>query len=237
MFDALKELLFPRICLYCKEQKAEEGGLCRDCKRIYETEKYAPCRRCKKLNCRCQCRPVQASPDIFAYLSVFPYRENSPGGRLLLTLKDRKHREATELVGKDMAKSLYNGCILHSDAVVTFAPRSREAIAESGTDQAKELAKVVAKTCSLPLVEALKRKRGGAQKELSAKERTEHAGTSYALSKKCPDLTGKQVILVDDIVTTGASLAACAALLKEKGAAQIVCLTAGKTLGRHKETE
>ena len=236
-FDGLKELFFPRICLYCKEVKAEDGGLRKACRRTYETEKYAPCRRCGKQNCRCQCKPVQASPDIFAYLSVFPYRENSPGGRLILTVKDRKHKGATELLGGDMAKSLYNGCILRADAVVTYAPRSRGAIAESGTDQAKELAKVVAKVCSLPFVSALKRKRGGVQKELNAKERAAHAAKSYALAKKCPDLTGKQVILVDDIVTTGASLAACASLLKEKGAAQIVCLTAGKTVRARKETE
>ena len=237
MFDALKDLLFPRICLYCKEQKAEKGGLCKSCRRTYETEKYVPCRRCGKQNCRCHCKPAYASPVIFAYLSVFPYREGTPGGRLILTVKDRKHKEATELLGEDMAKSLENGCILRSDAVVTYAPRSREAILDSGTDQAKELAKAVAKCCSLPFVPTLCRRRGGAQKELNAKERAEHAKKSYKLLKKCPDLTGKQVILVDDIVTTGASLAACASLLKEKGAAQIVCLTAGKTVKGRKETE
>lgn len=229
-FEALKELLFPRICLYCKEQKAESGGLCKACRRTYEAEKYAPCRRCGKQNCRCQCKPLQPSPDIFAYLSVFPYREGTPGGRLILTLKDRKQKDATALLGEDMAKSLYNGCILRSDAVVTYAPRSREAILESGTDQAKELAKAVAKYCSLTFAPALRRKRGGAQKELSAKERAAHAKVSYKLSEKCPDLTGKQVILVDDIVTTGASLSACASLLKERGAAQIIALTAGKTI-------
>ena len=236
-FDKVKELFFPRICLSCGQEKAEKDGLCAGCRRIYESEKYTLCRRCGRYNCRCHCRPSENSPDVFSYLSVFPYRKNTPGGRLILTLKDRKHKEATELLGSDMAKSLYNGCILRSDALVTYAPRSKDALIESGTDQAKELAKVVAKTCSLPLVAVFIRRSGGAQKDLGAKERAEHAKKSYALSKKCPDLTGRQVVLIDDVVTTGASLAACAALLKEKGAAQIICLTAGKTLGRHRESE
>ena len=236
-FDKVKELFFPRICLSCGKEKAEKDGLCAGCRRIYESEKYTLCRRCGRYNCRCHCPPSEKSPDVFSYLSVFPYRENTPGGRLILTVKNRKHKGAIGLLGGDMAKSLYNGCILRSDACVCWAPRSREAIVENGTDQAKELARAVAKECSLPLVPALRRRRGGAQKELNAKERVVHAQKSYALSKKCPDLTGRQVILVDDIVTTGASLAACASLLKEKGAAQIICLTAGKTIRGHKETE
>ena len=229
IFDALKKLVYPQICLGCKKASAKRGGLCGDCFRIYERDKSIVCRKCGGRNCRCRCRPTYASENVFVYLSVFPYRENSPGGQMILCLKRRKNKSVLELLGSDMAKSLENGCILRSDAVVCFVPRSRQALLESGVDQARELGKVVAEKCSLPLVDALGRKQNkGAQKDLDAAARAEYAKKCYKISGKCPDLTGKQVILVDDILTTGATLSACAALLKSKGADQIVCLTAGR---------
>jgi predicted amidophosphoribosyltransferase len=166
---------------------------------------------------------------VLCYLSVFSYQKNGCGGKMILALKDRKDRRIARLLGKDMAKVLQNGCILEEGAIVTFVPRSREAVLSRGVDQARVLAKETAEVLGLEMAPCLSSNDVGvAQKELSAVKREEAADEKYVLSKKAPSLAGRQVILVDDVLTTGATLGAYARLLKQAGARTVICLTAGQ---------
>ncbi len=228
MSRSILSLLFPPKCPVCRSRTKKEEVLCVKCLSEYQKEKYRPCRRCGKKSCRCTCRPTVSTPDAFGYLSVFHYDEKSPGGRLILKLKDREDQRIAAFLARDMAKSLQNGCILRSDALVTFVPRNPSAALKQGTDQARALSQALADFCSLEQAACLKNKGSKSQKTLSAKERLENARSCYTLSKNCPDLTGRQVVLVDDIVTGGATLTVCAELLKSRGASTVICLTAGR---------
>lgn len=221
--------LFPPKCPVCKGRREQNEALCAACKKEYEREKRLPCRRCGKAASGCLCRPRYDHPSVLCYPSVFRYRENSPGGRMILTLKDRKNPQIVALVGKDMAKALQNGCIFRADALVTYVPRSKSALLEKGVDQAKELAFEVARQCGFKVGNCLVScGKGRAQKELDAAGRALHASKNYEIGADCPELSGRQVILVDDILTTGATMNACARLLKEAGAESVVCLSAGR---------
>ena len=225
---SILSLLFPPKCPVCRERREKNQALCPKCLSEYQKEKHRPCKRCGKKSCRCACTPPADPSCAFTYLSVFHYDEKSPGGRMLLKLKDKKSPQITAFLAKDMANSLQNGCILRSDALVTFAPRSPDAVLDKGTDQAQELSRALADLCALEQACTLKNLGGKRQKTLSAKQRLQNANARFALSKSCPDLQGRQVILIDDILTSGATLSVCAQILKSKGAAQIVCLTAGR---------
>ncbi|MBQ7847276.1 MAG: ComF family protein [Clostridia bacterium] len=226
---SLLDLLFPPKCPACKMRKAKEQVLCRSCLSEYEKEKNRLCPSCQNKRSRCHCRPRQATSAVFAYLSVFRYRENTPGGRLILKIKDQKQEQITGFLAKDLCKTLQNGCILKSDALITYVPRAQRSVLESGTDQARALALALGKQCTLPVIDCLVHdKDEGEQKHLSAKERHAHAQSVYHLREDCGNLGGKQVILVDDIVTSGATLSACAELLRKGGAGQIICLCAGR---------
>lgn len=229
MSFSLLSLLFPPKCPVCRDKREEDRVLCTKCLSEYQKDKYRPCRRCGKRSCRCTCRPTVSTPDALQYLSVFHYDERSPGGRLILKLKDRQDKRIASFLARDMAKSLENGCILRSDALVTYVPRDPKTVLEKGTDQAKALAAALADHCTLKLVGCLERSGGGKmQKTLSAKERFENAKALYELSADCPDLKGRQVILVDDVLTGGATLSVCASLLKRGGASSVICLSAGR---------
>ena len=92
-----------------------------------------------------------------------------------------------------------------------------------------ELAAALAKACKLDFGATLRHTgASGVQKELSTEERRLHAGAAYQIRKEISDLQGRTVVLVDDIRTTGATLEACTGLLRQAGAGEIFCLTAGR---------
>ena len=118
--------------------------------------------------------------------------------------------------------------------VVTWAPLSRKRLRRRGYDQARLLAEEVALffgQTALPLLRKVRHTRP--QSSLSAQQRWRNAKDAYACMEGL-DLTGKRVLLVDDIVTTGATLDHCALELIKAGAAEIACLTLARASSEQK---
>ena len=63
------------------------------------------------------------------------------------------------------------------------------------------------------------------QSSLSAEQGRQNGRGVYRLVPQCPSLDGKRILLVDDVITTGSTLSACAAVLTAAGAEDVVCLT------------
>jgi len=102
-----------------------------------------------------------------------------------------------------------------------------------GFNQARELARHLA----LPIVHALTRRRHTrAQVELAADRRHANVAGAFRLSGgafRKPSLRGMKVLLIDDVSTTGATLNACARVLKEGGTTSVFALTAARVVRRH----
>ena len=110
--------------------------------------------------------------------------------------------------------------------VVTFVPLFKGRRQSRGYDQAEKLAKVVAEKLHLPLEETLvcvgvKEK----QKELGYAERKKNVAGNYRVVEK-KKVKDKAYLLVDDIMTTGATGSECAERLKKAGAKAVYFLTA-----------
>ena len=98
--------------------------------------------------------------------------------------------------------------------LVTWVPLSRRRLRERGYDQARLLAKATAKELGLPLTPTLHKQRNTQPQSGTgdaAKRRANIAG-AYRM-KRGADVSGKRVLLIDDIVTTGATLSECARVL------------------------
>lgn len=98
-----------------------------------------------------------------------------------------------------------------------------------GFNQAELLAQAVARHTGRPCLRALKRTRlASAQAGLSAAARRSNASGSFA-AKPSPGLRGRHILLVDDVLTTGATARAAAGALKRAGAARVTLLTLART--------
>ena len=108
-------------------------------------------------------------------------------------------------------------------------PLSRKRLRERGYDQARLLAKATAKALGMPLTPTLYKQRNTQPQSGTgdaAKRRANITG-AYRM-KKGADVTGKRVLLIDDIVTTGSTLLECARVLGKAGAEQVVCATVAR---------
>jgi ComF family protein len=100
---------------------------------------------------------------------------------------------------------------------------------ERGFNQSELLAQAVARRYAAPVVHALtRRKATPAQAGLSnAKRRTNVSGVFAARRREA--IVGRRILLVDDVMTTGATLGACASALKRAGASHVSALTLART--------
>ena len=111
--------------------------------------------------------------------------------------------------------------------VPVHAARERQ----RGYDQAALIAEVAAATLGLPCVGALERARATrAQFELDRNERSANVTGAFRVRGRRGDasVTGQWVLLVDDVITTGATLAACGVALVDCGASAVSAITVAR---------
>jgi predicted amidophosphoribosyltransferase len=111
---------------------------------------------------------------------------------------------------------------------VTWVPLARRRLAERGYDQARLLAEATAIGMQLPAVTLLRRAAPtDPQARRSARERrAAMRGAFVAVGRRPP----RSVLLVDDVLTTGATAAACADALVSAGVREVHLLTAARAL-------
>ena len=130
-----------------------------------------------------------------------------------------------------MTKSIISQCKAHNvnykEFAITYAPRSLKKFNEFGVDQSKELAKIIAKNLGINMVSVFKNKSWKVQKKLNRTQRMENAKKAYRLKKNFKNGYQKYFV-VDDVLTSGATLYHCAKLLLENGAQTVIPVTYAK---------
>lgn len=158
--------------------------------------------------------------------SLIRYRHLSPFHHILMKIKYHGHVELAESLGQWGARELRETALREWADVVVPVPLSRWRQFRRGYNQAEIIARGVAREYSLPMARLLHRREGRtSQTHLSAQERLANAQDLY--SARIPrSLLGSHILLVDDVMTTGATLTACAlALLEADPSARISVFT------------
>lgn len=225
----LRRLLFPPRCAACgvllkSGMSHEPKALCRECLVKWDAQKNALCHCCGYPVADCT-RPVPMMPrhgmhTLIKLVEYEPQKRSGVGNRVIFKLKDRDSIELQEFLAEELVPSIQKQLTMLGqtveNAVLVWAPRSKKAERERGFDQSKRLCTALARKLGMqkPIC-MLSRTGGREQKLLGQEQRARNAFSAFkAIPGHCEQLKGKCVILVDDVVTTGSTLSACAAKLR-----------------------
>lgn len=172
--------------------------------------------------CKSKIQKVKEDEEFFSYgyyngvlkklILEFKYKQNFVAGKILSEL----------LYDVIKNKKIEIDCIV-------FIPSSKKAIKERGFNQCEYLAKEINKSLKLKIYKDLiKAKNIKEQKLLSKEDRFKNIKGAFSL-KTNKNIKNKRVLVIDDVVTTGATLYECEKLLRENGASEIKILTVAKS--------
>ena len=227
MLNKILSLIFPTTCIRCKKI-TRNCFLCRECKEEYEKELSDGCLSCGHPHEKCRCDLKYLDNEKLIY--VVPYKEEGVSRELLLKLKSSNNKPLVSHLTDKMASALKaNG--IGKGHIITYVPRSPVKIRLEGVDQAKILSRALAdkmglKSENLFICRGLKE-----QKSLEYTERDIYARSRFFLRIGAEEkIKGKKIILIDDIITSGATVKVCSDLLAEAGALDVICLGAGRSV-------
>lgn len=204
------KFLFPDKCPFCGKVLSGHAILCPEC------EKALP-----------WCRRVRTGAE-FGRCAAPLYYEDSVR-QAILRYKFRGKMGGLNCFGQLMARCAAENFSGEFDAV-TWVPVSRKRLRQRGYDQARFLAASVCVDWHVEPQETLVKIRDNPPQSGindSAARRANVLGVYQAVNSA--EIAGKRFLLVDDILTTGATLGEAARVLKAAGAADIVCLTLAMT--------
>lgn len=154
------------------------------------------------------------------------YRYDGPARQLVLLLKGQCVQDAADVLAEAMADEARQ-LELPPDTVLTWVtmPKARRRV--RGIDHGQTLCDAVARHIGLPVRQLLVRSgRIHTQRGLNREARLKNLAGTIA----CHEIIDVPVLLIDDVMTTGATAAACAEVLMKSGAPRVYVLTAARTM-------
>ncbi len=213
--------IFPKRCIFCGKIIPYKTDVCLYCEskldKIDNTKRCKSCGRDKKY-CTCN-KFVYRIKEI---VSVYYYDDISRKGIFRFKFGRREHygNFFAKKIYEEL-KTAYNGEFPFD--TITYVPTDRKTGNQRGFDQCEVIAKHLSKLIKIPYYETLRVcKSVDKQHESSYKERFTNIKGKY---KNICDLKGRNVLIIDDILTTGATLDECARVCLFSNAESVYCAT------------
>ena len=214
------DLLFPPRCAVCGSL---EAFLCDRCAASLPVASLPRCPVCWQPTADGECRKCQKAPPAFAALRC-PYVFKEGVREVVHGLK-YQHQSVLAAPMAELLHRFLADNPLPADVIVPVPlfPRRRRV---RGYNQSALLAHALARHLRLPVDErTLARTRNTASQARTGKADERKFNVREAFACRGDALTGKTVLLLDDVTTTGATLDACAHALREAGVASVRALT------------
>jgi ComF family protein len=207
----LASLLAPPLCWGCRGPAGRPGPLCRGCSG--ELTRLAP--------------ELTAASGVAAFAAV---SYEGPARELVRALKFRAALGVAPAMAAAMVAGAPGGLLAAGAALVPVPLHSRRA-RWRGFNQAEVLARAVAHRTGLPVEPVLHR--GGGSESQVGRDRGERArALQGSVGVRHGVRPPPRAVLVDDVITTGATLAGCAAALRAAGCRQVLAVAYARTPGR-----
>lgn len=220
------DMLLPPRCPLCRSRIIEHGHLCAGCWTELDLVADPKCERCglpfAHESDGLQCGACLAHPPAFDG-AVAPALYKDKGRDLVLALKYGRLFAAAPAMARLMAPVV--SAKVDGPAVLVPVPLHRWRLLGRRFNQSQLLAQALVRQTGIPLLatglERIKSTptQGGLNR--SGRFRNVHAAFSVK-NNKINEIEGKTIVLVDDVLTTGATAGACAEALKKAGARRVV---------------
>ena len=211
MLRSLLNLLYPNLCASCQEVLLKnENVICYNCmvdlpRSLHYQDIENP-----------MAKLFWGKIKLEMALSAFTFIKNGKVQRLMHELKYKGNTKVGELMGIELGKEIDKVEITDKVDVVVPVPLHKKKLKQRGYNQSEFIAIGVAKVLNCEMnTDLLKRmEHSESQTKKSKFERWENVGSAFTLTD-ASQYRGKHILLVDDVVTTGATLEACCKKLKE----------------------
>ena len=215
ILDLIAHLLYPWKCVFC-ESVLKDTDICHECE--------------KKLPYTVGDSAMQKFPFIDKCVSPLYYKDKVRASvhRYKFGGCSAYSRRYAAL----MSDCVENNLDCRSIDVISWIPLSKKRLHQRGYDQARLLAEEIAAKTGLPCRQLLQKVKNNSAQSLTrdAKQRRENVAGVYALDDGA-DVSGLRILLVDDVVTSGATMSEAARILRKAGAKSVF----GVTLARHED--
>ena len=199
-------LIFPPKCILCKKiLTGDETDFCRHCR------ENAP--EYKKSSLRFS--------FVAGWTAVWYYKDVVRSS--IHRFKFRHYRNYASAYGRALAMRLENDAALDFD-ILTYVPVAALRKCERGYDQVELICNVVGENLGITPIRTLRKIRNTPPQSGFKDVARRRANVLGAYSCPCPELIkGKRILLLDDVVTTGATASECARVLTTAGAKEVRC--------------
>ena len=211
---ALLDLLLPPRCAACGDPPDPGTPFCRTCGEAVDRPDPG-CPRCGRAGPESLCGPCHLAPPSFDALRAAA-GFGGPMADAVHALKYAGRAAVAESLGRWMASRVE----IPAAAAVVSVPLGRRRRIERGYDQASLLADALARGAGSPRLRAALRRVRETPPQVGRDRVTRAANVRGAFAAS-PAVAGRDVVLVDDVVTTGATADACARALREAGARSV----------------
>jgi len=238
-FKFVLDTLFPVYCLVCEK---ENEFICENCKVQFKKLEYQYCIACQRPSIGGLTHPKCKTPYLpEGLISIFNYHDKKLSN-VLIKGKYKFLPKVYEILGEMMVKNLstdfpnlLNLKSANLNLLLVPLPLHKQRLRWRGFNQAEILAKSIAEiidqinnTTEIAVKILLTRSKSTkTQKDLKKEERIKNVKDAFQLQKGI-NAHKKNIILIDDVTTTGSTLLEAAKILKRNGAKEIWCLTVAR---------
>lgn len=230
------DILFPPLCLSCRAPVSDAGALCSACWQDIQFLDGPMCDCCGlpfewDPGVATLCGACHANRPAFDKArAVMRYDEKSRGP--ILALKHADRLDLSVAFGRWLERS-GRGLLTDADVIVPV-PLYPMRLWTRRYNQSAELAKALGREAALPvefaaLIRSRRTPSQGAMPSARARRRNMQGAFRVKTSHKSA-IAGRNTLLVDDVLTTGATVNACARALKRAGAAKVLVLTLARVV-------
>ncbi len=240
-------LLWPPRCMMCGRmldvisKLSETNCVCDKCRPKYESAFAELCGECNQSVSRCLCGVKRGRGELYPIAKAFYYKansENAAQNRIIFSLKHTDDKRIASTLAEALAPSVVNMLrsegVESGDCIFTFVPRRRAAISRDGFDQGERIARFVAGElgASGNFKPLFRRVGGREQKRLDKNERHKNLESAIRLKASAERKTsGKYVVVIDDVITSGATMRAAEKLLLSVGVKKVLFACVARSKG------